>query len=377
MYKIKDIIFIICIIIILSISPVYAWFSSPLPDTDHKEFTDQAIESVKNNDTLDSYNELTFFTNKFFVKVGSDIIDPLEWTGYKPKNKPGYIDFDFGHFYHPNGSSYNNQWPSALEESYDWLEEAITDYSKGEKSSAYTKLGHMIHLLEDMAVPAHTHLISHGEDIVDYFEFKADSKAIDASNKDPIRAYSPKGNELYAIEKQFNELARKSYNESNVQNIINTYYEDGSYIGSNQDCDSTNIFLRDRNCSPQISSADITTLQDDLMPKAVQYSAGLAMIVQDIFNSLDWPMFHHDLRRTGFTLLKGDFNQNNIQKVSTTIDVNIDKSRFHYPSVADVDLKSNNQQEIILPASRFGFQNQLSTLFYVLNYDKIIGGLRI
>ena len=59
------------------------------------------------------------------------------------------------------------------------------------------------------------------------------------------------------------------------------------------------------------------------------------------FYDPQWPFYHHDLRRTGFTLLKGDFNDKNIQKVSTTIDVNIDNNKFHYPSVADLDIFNN------------------------------------
>ena len=299
--------------IMLLVLPVFvsAWFAVPLGN-DHAELTRQSILAVGNNDSRNIYSEPVSYISS--MKEGAGELDRQALFGNVPKDKQNYLNSDYSHFYHSNGSTFNNQWPSALNESYDWLVEAISAYAKGDKSVAYLKLGYMLHLLEDVAVPAHTHLAFHGDDPFDYLEFKADADNIDASTQNPIKVYPIQGNDLYAIERQFNELARKSYNESDVQTTINTYYTNGAYIGVNGDC---GFPLLGQTCSPAISAANVTILEQDLMPKAVRYSAGLAMRVYDIFQSLDWPTENHDFRRTGFTLLKGDMpNEDAVEKMS-------------------------------------------------------------
>ncbi|MDP3734618.1 MAG: hypothetical protein Q8R37_05300, partial [Nanoarchaeota archaeon] len=307
----KQIILLICtiLLVILASPSVYGWWGLGIDPfnqvNDHDTLTDQAINAVDYNDTNNRYSELYQAGSGYQDKIidGAGKLDFQAERGKVPKNKVGYSNSDYSHFYNPNGSTISNQWPSALNESYDWLAEAISAYAKGEKSVAYTKLGYILHLLEDMTVPTHTFLILHGTDPWDYLEWQVDADDINAAQSPPIIAYRLEGNDLYAIEKQFNELARKSYNESDVQATIDGYYTDRSYIGSNFDCSLPGI------CSPQISANNVTILEQDLMPKAVQYSAGLAMRVYDIFQSLDWPTENHDYRRTGFTLLKGDMER--------------------------------------------------------------------
>lgn len=181
--------FYIFIFLIITIKFTSAWHV--IPKGDHGELTKQALIVVQNNDTNGNYNELYSTINRVTTSIGANLIDFSKHAGIKPANKPGYINFDYSHFYHPNGSSYNNLWPSALNESYDWLKEAIEGYAKGniiakgsniiDKRIAYMKLGFMMHLLEDAAVPAHSHLVHHGENLVDYLEYKADADAF-ASN---------------------------------------------------------------------------------------------------------------------------------------------------------------------------------------------------
>ena len=157
--------------------------------------------------------------------------------------------------------------------------------------------------------------------------------------------YPIQGNDLYAIERQFNELARKSYNESDVQTTINTYYTNGAYIGVNGDC---GFPLLGQTCSPAISAANVTILEQDLMPKAVRYSAGLAMRVYDIFQSLDWPTENHDFRRTGFTLLKGDMpNEDAGEKMSFVLEAGgiTGQEQVVKSIVADID--GNGGMEMI------------------------------
>ncbi|MEK6934706.1 MAG: S8 family serine peptidase [Nanoarchaeota archaeon] len=78
---------------------------------------------------------------------------------------------------------------------------------------------------------------------------------------------------------------------------------------------------------------------------------------------IDWPMFHHDLRRTGLTLLKGDLDKTDIDQASFTID-SIDNTFIDFPVLADVD--RDEQQEILVGLSRFGATNTLFGAFYAI-----------
>jgi len=365
----KKIVLIIIFVFLLSLPIGHAWWGKykyyNLFKNDHGELTNQALDAVDNNDTYDQYLELYDWWSGYqneIATAGNSLDDQEANYGFHPRNTANnYINFSVAHFYHPNGSTINNQWSSALVEANDWLQEAISDYSKGEKKVAYTKLGYMMHLLEDMAVPAHSHLAFHGEEPFDYLEFKADADEIDATSLSPIQVYNLEGNELYAIERQFNQLAIKSNNESDIQSTINTYYRDGSYIGSNQAC---GFPLIGQTCSPQITSSDVTTLQNDLMPKAVQYSAGLAMRVHNIFKSLDWPTYHHDNRRTGFTLLKGDLGSTNTKNDLDYVLQSTSQTDLARPSIADIDNDGN--MDVVITSS----SSTSNSYVFVVEKDK-------
>ena len=84
-------------------------------------------------------------------------------------------------------------------------------------------------------------------------------------------------------------------------------------------------------------------------------------------NVLDWPMFHHDLRRTGFTLLKGDLkSKGEDSQFGFTLDEAIDSSFFDFPSIANVD--NDDQQEILTSTSitQGGSSTNFEGRFYVL-----------
>ena len=72
---------------------------------------------------------------------------------------PGYPWHQFSfHFDYPNSLLWGNGSVECNE--YDWLD-AIEHYLNDNKEDAYFALGHVIHLLEDLSVPAHTHLDIH------------------------------------------------------------------------------------------------------------------------------------------------------------------------------------------------------------------------
>ncbi|MFH1592725.1 MAG: S8 family serine peptidase [Candidatus Woesearchaeota archaeon] len=89
----------------------------------------------------------------------------------------------------------------------------------------------------------------------------------------------------------------------------------------------------------------------------------------DIFKAfgIDWPYFHHDLRRTGFTLLKGDLDEDDIDQASFVIDY-IDNTFVDFPVIADVN--GDDEQEILVGTSRFGSGDQLFGAFFALECIK-------
>jgi len=85
------------------------------------------------------------------------------------------------HFYRPadgRGLTMNGQtFPSSFEwatgdradNEWDW-DDGIAAYAAGDKEQAYYVLGHMVHLIQDLTVPAHTHLDIHGPPSGDDYE---------------------------------------------------------------------------------------------------------------------------------------------------------------------------------------------------------------
>ena len=104
-------------------------------------------------------------------------------------------------------------------------------------------------------------------------------------------------------------------------------------------------------------------------------ASGLRIPRLDIFKAfaIDWPFFHHDLRRTGFTLLKGDLDATDIDQASFTID-RIDNTFVDFPVLADVS--GDDKQEILVAASRFGAGNQLFGAFFALECIRSRGRCR-
>lgn len=73
------------------------------------------------------------------------------------------------------------------------------------------------------------------------------------------------------------------------------------------------------------------------------------------FDVLSWSTFHHDNRRTGFTLLKGDMViVNRIDKLNLVLDSNVVQDHIARASVADIDIDSNKDQDVIIASSKLG-----------------------
>ena len=99
------------------------------------------------------FNELYPFTK---IPYGS-ISDTLSgWFrglshGYDPVNG----------FKWPGANSTTLDWANSINNSFTW-NKAIELYKSGNKAEAYECLGHVLHLLADLSIPAHVRLVNHG-----------------------------------------------------------------------------------------------------------------------------------------------------------------------------------------------------------------------
>ena len=95
------------------------------------------------------------------------------------------------HFFRPTDGAglswWGYQFPSSFEwgviengtNEWDWVD-GIAAYRTGDKARAYRTLGHVVHLVEDLSVPAHTHLDIHGPPGGDSYENYCAGKMEDA-----------------------------------------------------------------------------------------------------------------------------------------------------------------------------------------------------
>ena len=84
---------------------------------------------------------------------------------YRPIDRAGLSLESFGDFI----NSY--QWGGAVNEQNRWgWDDAFAYYAAGDLEEAYFALGHIVHLLSDLTVPAHVHLDDHGPPYGDDYE---------------------------------------------------------------------------------------------------------------------------------------------------------------------------------------------------------------
>jgi len=84
----------------------------------------------------------------------------------------------------------------------------------------------------------------------------------------------------------------------------------------------------------------------------------------DVLNE-DWPFYHHDLRRTGFTKVEGDMATNSMKKYGLGFEGELDAAYFDYPSIADID--SDGAMEIVTATSRWGTAGEFDGKLYAIS----------
>lgn len=122
-------------------------------------YIEAMVEGATHEDALDADNDDDNATQRF----NRHFFRPTDASGLQ--ESPGYppyilecIDSFCNSLDWGNGSQPHND--------YDWLD-ALDHYAVSELWEAYYALGHLLHLVQDLAVPAHTHLDIHAVSIND------------------------------------------------------------------------------------------------------------------------------------------------------------------------------------------------------------------
>ncbi|NEO93015.1 MAG: hypothetical protein F6K56_23415 [Moorea sp. SIO3G5] len=97
-----------------------------------------------------------------------------------------------------------------------WWQDSLTAYDQNRKSQAYFLLGIMLHMIEDMGVPAHANLVYHQGNLTEFdnFEFMALSnwkpKFDDINRQDPRYSEPYK---YYYLSKEWTHVDAPNYND--------------------------------------------------------------------------------------------------------------------------------------------------------------------
>jgi len=141
----------------------------------HRWLTRQAIAQLVQQNP-DQYPLLAEWAER--IVAGSEEEDDLFLDGdsnptsmrlmrhfYRPTDDAGLTMEAFGTF----ESSYS--WGGRDNEQNQWdYEDALAYYREGDLDRAFLALGHVLHLVQDATVPAHTHLDDHGPPLGDIYE---------------------------------------------------------------------------------------------------------------------------------------------------------------------------------------------------------------
>ncbi|MBI1972571.1 VCBS repeat-containing protein [Candidatus Woesearchaeota archaeon] len=316
-----------------------------------------------------------------------------------------------GHFWEPDNSRngvyddgldidvYGNQEASFRRARDYWLQYVIPYYVSGDIDRSYYWLGRVAHLIEDASVPAHVLLDCHPDDerFAPHCEGGSnddqgrDDSALERYTRFPYIFANYTHTTAGAPYKY--EFLIPGFSESNWR-TVDSNFSDTKYLfrlmwytaqkaqyfaSDNKEQDftynTTNNVQQNWACSGTsnnlwadqglTSCSDFVTMNelrlddpldtgpnvkkeaDALIPHAMRAVAGLYRLFTHEVN-IDWPFFHHNVRRTGVTYLPGDYRKNNIQNVNLVLD-NSDNfvSRM---VIADID--GNGLQEVIVSTTK-------------------------
>ena len=348
--------------ILIFVSPLYAYDVDPPNEVVHQHITNESVKTwrlipyeIKSHAFHNIRDNLDVggFDNDEDIIIGSGEEDREDcpWPGGYP-----WCDY-YKHFWQPDNpreGDYDdglNFWGRNYDSSYEravklWKTKVIPLYIKGETNESYYWLGRVAHLLEDASQPSHLQMDIHpgGTDPSILEDYTADNfntlrntynwqgqnfadqqynyenliNNFDWSAVDPPSEEDRHYIELFRL---FWYTAQKTQYWASDDENGNIIYQDLNNNVQNWQCSGTgslNLWADQgyTSCSNFINnSADLNAATVDreanaTIPHAMRAVAGLYRLFDDAVR-IDWPTENHDFRRTGFTLLKGDMDEEN------------------------------------------------------------------
>ncbi len=253
-----------------------------------------------------------------------------------------------------------------------WRNDVIPNYLKGNTNESYYYLGRIAHLLEDAAQPSHVlndpHSGHFGQGVSvleDYsgnlvfllntydgnsysgkqYNYENLIEGFNWSTVQPGRTPDAQYIDLFRL---FWYTAQKTQYWASDDVNGNRFYVNLSGNTKSWECgtsSSLNLWKNESysctyfvNESANLNSGTVEKEANATIPHAMKAVAGLYRLFDDAVR-IDWPTDHHDYRRTGFTLLKGDLKTQ--QKVKSQLNFFLNygtgTEQVIKPSIADID----------------------------------------
>ena len=127
---------------------------------DHRDLTSQAFDYLLGEGAVAAGSDLA--RNREAVEEACGMLDIME--GQTGGKVPGKLQWEYSHFYDPLRARGMDDrcYVNALDEYVDLWDRCLVHMNIDNLSKSYRFLGFCCHLLQDMAVPAHTFCIAHG-----------------------------------------------------------------------------------------------------------------------------------------------------------------------------------------------------------------------
>ena len=174
--------FAVAVAAILAVSPAVAWDSAkfkwltPIVHPTHSYLTEYAIDRLSR-----TYPELTKYRDVIIEGANQELHElPVKGTLYG-------IDLDKKRIQHKGTNAGSDDVPG-------WWADAEAAYKAGNRQQAYFLVGIMLHMIEDMGVPAHANGVIHQGTLTEFDNFEAmalqkwDPDFKDVNRKDPAYA---------------------------------------------------------------------------------------------------------------------------------------------------------------------------------------------
>ncbi len=250
---------------------------------DHRNLASQALRYLLKESVIEAGSPVA--GNRALIEEACGRLDVVE--GESLGRVGGALDWEFSHFYDPIAGRGidEDRFVNAFDEYRDLWERTLTHYRIGNLYKSFTFLGYCCHLLQDMAVPAHTHCVMHGltNRTADNLELVSCSRRFYLRPPEPPRQH---GHDDAHLE-LFLAVGRESRGRepddperrNDIADVLERYYTEprwkrsgwqGTYIGK-----PYYPYHRFLPSSPRIRFADLVTLRNHLMCRAAERTAQL------------------------------------------------------------------------------------------------------